>query len=111
VKEAIELLKLYYKQDTVYFSKVKAIENPCISPDVYKLSEVSAKMDPALKNKIECYFCPLKMFAPEKMRLHIGIHLALKLVPINPTTCGFCGVMGCSIGLEKKCTTSAKIKL
>jgi len=29
------------------------------------------------------------------------IHLALKIVPINPTICGFFRVIDCSIGLEK----------
>ena len=26
--------------------------------------------------------------------------MVLNLIPVNPTTCGFCGIMGCSISLE-----------
>ena len=52
-------------------------------------------------NKVECFFCPKKMIDRKKMRLHIGIHMILKSVRRNTTTCGFCGLMGCSISFEK----------
>ena len=101
VTDSLGVLKMYQDCNQDFFSKTKAVVNPYLSVDDFKFFEISINLNQNLLNKVECLFCPKKMIERKKMRLHIGIHMLHNLIPINPTTCGFCGIMGCSLNFEK----------
>ena len=100
--ESLEVLKLFESKNSDFFSSLKPVENPFHTNKISKFFEISVNIE-KLSDKIECFFCPKQLVKRKTMRLHIGIHMMLKLIPINPTTCGFCGIMGCSISLETNC--------
>lgn len=100
VVDSVEVLKLSHEQDPDFFLRNQSIENPYNSSKVFEIFEITVNISTILLNQVECFFCDTKMVDRKKMRLHIGIHMILKSIPINPTTCGFCGTMGCSLSLE-----------
>jgi hypothetical protein len=98
LSESINILRQYVNND--FYFKSTAVQNPYGSTQLTEYFELTANERKDQFQKLECFFCPRKRFEIKKMRQHIGIHMVLNLIPINPTTCGFCGVMGCSLSLE-----------
>jgi hypothetical protein len=50
-------------------------------------------------SKLRCKLCP-KKFVTKKMKNHIGFHILHGDCGQHPHRCGYCGEVGCTIGLE-----------
>ena len=50
-------------------------------------------------SKLKCKLCP-KKFVKNMMRNHIGFHILHGDCGQHPHRCGYCGEVGCTIGLE-----------
>jgi hypothetical protein len=80
--------------------ETRAIDNPYTS-DVLEqcILETDSINFFCDSSKLKCKLCP-KKFVKKKMRNHIGLHILHGDCGQHPHRCGYCGEVGCTIGLE-----------
>jgi hypothetical protein len=96
----------YYKS---YLTQNPTISIPTTSytypPNISKFFKINIKDDYVVDEKFQCLICTNYKCEKSKMRHHIGKHILNKDIEIDVHLCGFCGKIGCSIGLD---TTSGR---
>ena len=104
-----------------YFEKIVKGHTEFEIPKVSRLYDLNIELQAFLKfrnsikdmlvdAKLKCRICN-EIHSRELMRNHVGKHILNNRVSVNQNTCGFCGLVGCSIELvqsSKKSIFKAK---
>ena len=110
VVDSVKHLSALYEQEEGFDSQLKAINNPFNEEvkDIFLINVMKTSISQS--EKVECGIC-VKKVALNRMRQHIGFHIIKGDILPEPTTCGFCGLIGCHISMKKAISLNQSIKV
>ena len=105
VRSAIDIVSTIYKrflaESSTIYSHMKSLKSPYCGEKVLDLLIIhDLSVNNAKSNKIPCNICT-RLVPKERMRQHIGKHVAKEDIVPNHKVCGFCGYLSCSLELLK----------